>query len=164
MMSEAHCSRTDMFAKMVTIWKREWEAKKMGTPEPKGALYSQRGQGLQSFPLACDSLLSTWPILPWYFLSSSWAPAPQMCDLWPVTWCPFISTWPWDELQGPTGENSVPWVKMGVPSSFWRVPLAPGLEMQTELVGSWLALALDWVPSILAFALILNSTLLWTWN
>ena len=22
-MSEAHCSRTDMFAKMVTIWKRE---------------------------------------------------------------------------------------------------------------------------------------------
>lgn len=24
MMSEAHCSRTDILAKMVTIWKRKW--------------------------------------------------------------------------------------------------------------------------------------------
>lgn len=39
---------------------------------------------------------------------------------------------------------------MGLPS-FHRVLLVLGPETQTELAGSWLAPALDCIPSILAF-------------
>lgn len=50
MMSEAHCSSTDMFAKMVTIWKMELRSYKINMYNSHGALWRQVSWGLQNFP------------------------------------------------------------------------------------------------------------------
>lgn len=77
MMSEAHCSSTDMFAKMVTIWKMELRNCKTDTHNSQGTLWRQVSWGLQSDPPAWLPTVHLL-ILSWYCLPFSWAPATQI--------------------------------------------------------------------------------------